>query len=59
VDSTPQGRSARRLSPKATRWTGLFLGGLLAYVLGGPLGFMAACLFVFIMRLLQAPQRDT
>jgi hypothetical protein len=40
-----------RLKPWLRPWGPLLAGGLLAYTFGGPVGLIAACLFVFVVRL--------
>ena len=55
----PDTRNAIQRRPKsaAQRWIPLMVGGALAYALGGPLGFFAACLFIFVIRLWNATAR--
>ena len=51
-DAETTGKRRRRTA--AQRWIPLLIGGALAYALGGPLGFFAACLFILLIRLVNA-----
>ncbi len=51
--------ASQGLSLRTRRRIGLLIGGILAYMFGGPVGLVAGSVLVFIVRLLEVHRRDT